>query len=122
MSLDSIKFRVAKIDFGGPSRPGFAAARMQPAVLSWIDDETNKLAQAAGAGYETRPAYATGGKGRGRGVVVTGTFESILDNARNQTLMRVLGGGRGLVKYVSKAGRESWITQKQYDNYTRRRG
>lgn len=93
MSLDSIRLRVEKLDFGGPSRPGFREVRTMPAVLAWIDSETGRIARNAGDGYGARSAYATGGKGRGRGVVITETFKGILDNARNQTLMRALGGG-----------------------------
>ena len=93
MSLDSIKFRVKKLDFGGPSRPGFREVRTLPAVLAWVDGEADRIARTAGGGYGARPAQVTGGKGRARAVVVTETFEGILDNARNQTLLRALGGG-----------------------------
>lgn len=65
-------------------------------------------------GFIAHPAKATGGRVRGRAAVVTGTVEAMLHEAR----YHVLSGGEK-VRYVSKAGRVSYITQKQADNYNR---
>lgn len=80
--------------------------------------EAATLAGAAGAGYgaskgdRPHPWVA-------RAYVETKTDAAARDNARNNTLLRVLNGKAGLVKYTSREGRESWVTPAQRDNYMR---
>lgn len=68
--------------------------RTQPALLAELNARAEAIARAAGPGYETRPAAATGGRVRGRAAVITGTPAAVRDNAKNHTLMRALGAGR----------------------------
>jgi len=67
------------------------------------------------------PADVQAGKTRAHALVKTSDLESMRHNARTNALLRGIGGAAGLVEYTSKAGRTSWITQKQADNYSRRR-
>lgn len=72
----------------------FAAIRNAPGVLEDLQDRADRIAAAAGDGYESRPAEAgEGKKGRGRAAVLTGTAEARADNAHNQTLLRSLDSG-----------------------------
>lgn len=79
------------------SAKGFEEIRRSPAAVKLLESKVAAAAATAGPGYE---AYVYQGKpgstlGRAIGHVVTGDFPSILDNARNNTLMRVfdrLGG------------------------------
>lgn len=72
----------------------FAEIRNAPGVLDDLQDRADAIANAAGDGYESRPAEAgTGKKGRGRAAVVTGTADARVDNARNQTLLKSLDAG-----------------------------
>ena len=82
--------------------------------------EANTIAPRPAALYRT-DFDITGGRVRGRSAVFTGNLDAVIDNAKHKTLMRVFASKGGLVEYTSKAGRTSWITQKQYDNYTRNR-
>lgn len=77
-------------------KPGaFAAVRTAPGVLSELTARAERIAGAAGPGYEARAARSTGGRVRGRASVGTATFQAMRDNARNHTLLRALGSGRG---------------------------
>ena len=82
--------------------------------------EANTIAPRPGAIYRT-DFDITGGRVRGRAAVVTGNLDAVLDNAKHKTLMRVFASKGGLVEYTSKAGRTSFITKKQFENYTRNR-
>lgn len=101
-------------------RGAFADLRTIPAVMEHLHTEAEDMAARAGEGYETSIGV-TGGRVRGRAQVVTATPEAMRDNAQNHTLMRVLAGKSGLVEYVSRSGKRSWVTQKQRDNYMRNR-
>lgn len=94
--------------------------RTMDEVVDLIDDRADEMAAQAGHGYVAR-SNISGGRGRARAVVITGNLDAVRDNARNNTLVRVLGGRGALVRYVSKAGKVSWVTEKQRDNYMRSR-
>lgn len=72
----------------------FAELRTLPGVMKEIDETTKRMAQRAGKGYESKPAEATKGRVRGRGVVVA-TGDAVRDNTKNHTLARVLAQGGG---------------------------
>ena len=59
---------------------------------------------------------------RPRGKVYADAAHSTSVEAATGNLARSLSGQGGLVKYTSKSGRTSYITQAQYANYTRNRG
>lgn len=72
----------------------FAELRNEPGVLNDLQERAEAIADAAGEGYESRPAEAGEGKqGRGRAAVLTGTADARADNAKNQTLLRSLDAG-----------------------------
>ena len=100
----------------------FREIRTLPEAMAMIAEKGQEWASAAGDGYEASPARVTGGRGRGRVSVKAVTTSARRREARDHNLLRVFGGAGGLVKYKSKAGKESWITQAQHANYTRRRG
>lgn len=110
-----------RIDF---RQNGFAAIRTSRKVMGMLNDIANQVGSTANSSspgtFIVHPAERTGGRVRGRAAVVTGDFEAMASEARNHILVKALGG-KGLIKYTSKAGRVSYITQAQYDNYTRNR-
>lgn len=74
--------------------PAFSEIRNAPGVLDDLQERADAIANAAGEGYESRPAEAGEGKsGRGRAAVLTATAEARADNARSQTLLRSLDAG-----------------------------
>ena len=74
--------------------PAFAELRNAPGVLDDLQERADAIANAAGEGYESRPAEAGKGKrGRGRAAVLTADFNAVRDNAKNQTLLRSLDAG-----------------------------
>lgn len=102
------------------SRGAFRDVRTLPKVLEHLTETAEEWAEKAGPGY-VADSHITGGRGRARASVRTGDLDSAIDNARNNTLMRILAGKAGLVEYVSKSGKKSYVTQKQADNYRRNR-
>lgn len=75
-------------------RAGFPELRNEPGVLEDLQTRADAIADAAGDGYESRPAEpGEGKKGRARAAVLTGTAEARVDNARNQTLLRSIDAG-----------------------------
>lgn len=76
-------------------RGAFADLRTQPDLLDELDGHAERIAAVAGKGYEATPARTTGGRVRGRAVVLTATPRAMVDNAKNHTLMRALGRGNG---------------------------
>lgn len=70
---------------------GFRELRLEPEVIADLGDRAERIADASGAGYE---ASTFEGKNRGRASVITGDFDAIRDNAKNQTLLRSLDAGR----------------------------
>lgn len=94
-------------------------------ISAILTDEAKALADRAnsfGAGhFEMQEAKFRPGRrraGRARAWVRTGDLKAIKAEAEQHVLLKALGGG-GRVQYTSKAGRVSYITQAQYDNYTR---
>jgi len=74
---------------------GFREIRTSERVLRELDERAQRIAEDAGAGFEAQTPEITGGRGRGRVAVVTTTIDAALDQARNHTLERALGAGRG---------------------------
>lgn len=72
----------------------FAEIRNAPGVLDDLQNRADAIANAAGEGYESRPAEAGKGRnGRGRAAIITADFDAVRDNAKNQTLLRSLDSG-----------------------------
>jgi hypothetical protein len=76
---------------------GFEAIRRSPAAVALLESKVDAAASAAGPGYvgSVVQGVGRGTLGRAIGTVYTDTFKAILDNSRNQTLLRVfdrLGG------------------------------
>ncbi|MDQ5863061.1 MAG: hypothetical protein M3536_12445 [Actinomycetota bacterium] len=87
MARPKFKFRMA----------GFEEIRRGPEAVALLSRIVNDTASAAGDGYVGRVDQAPGKKTLGRAVgrVVTGNIEAMLDNRRNNTLVRTfdrLGG------------------------------
>lgn len=81
MSVDKIKWNIE----------GFKALRKSPEVMSDLIARGNKVADAAGPGFEISPVT---GKNRGRVSVRTATAEAREDNARSNSLVRAIDAGR----------------------------
>ena len=73
---------------------GFVELRKEPGVLADLDERAHDIARAAN---RSSPGYIPSsqiGKRRSRASVITGDAESMIDNAKNQTLLRSLDSGR----------------------------
>jgi hypothetical protein len=70
---------------------GFEAIRRAPAAVSLLQSKVDVAASAAGPGYvgSVVQGVGRGTLGRAIGTVYTADFKAILDNARNNTLIRV---------------------------------
>lgn len=81
MGKSKIKLRMA----------GFEEIRRGPEAVALLSRLVQGAADAAGPGYVARVDQPPGGRTLGRAVgrVVTGDFDSILDNYRKNTLVRV---------------------------------
>ncbi len=77
------------------NRGAFAELRTLPAVMNELGGYADRIASAAGDGYEATTPAVTGGRVRGRAAVVATTAKANRDNAKNHTLLRALGQGRG---------------------------
>lgn len=73
---------------------GFKAVRTDPNVLANLQARASRIASAAGVGFAT-DSEITGGRGRARAVVYTGTFEAKKAEAVDQSLTRAIDAGRG---------------------------
>mgnify|MGYP003475441546 CR=1 FL=1 len=73
----------------------FREVRTSQKVLAELEKRADRIAAAAGSGYEAGDAYVTGGRGRGRTSVYPTTFKTRRDNARRQTLLKSLDAGKG---------------------------
>lgn len=60
-------------------------------VSALLDEHASRIAAAAGDGFRHRPAKP--GRTRARAVVGTTDLESLEKNARENTLLKALGGG-----------------------------
>lgn len=70
---------------------GYRELLTSAAVLAEVRARAEKIAEAAGDGYEMRSSEP---RRRARAAVVTTTAKAMRDNATNQTLLRALGAGR----------------------------
>ena len=70
----------------------FRQIRLEPKVAADVHDRAERIASAAGDGYEAFPTQSP--RNRARAAVVTTSMKAIRDNARNQTLLRNLDAGR----------------------------
>lgn len=102
-------------------RGAFRDLRTMPEVMAELASKGQELATLAGDGYEASSPRATGGRGRGRVSVATATEEARRRESLDHNLLRALGGMTGLREYTSRAGKTSWITQAQHDNYSRKK-
>lgn len=71
---------------------GFSDLRKRPEVVSLVDSECARIADAAGRGFEWKSSM---GDDRYRGIVFTDTPRAKAVNQRDNTLLKVLGGGGG---------------------------
>jgi hypothetical protein len=74
------------------NRDAFRQVRLLPEVAADVHGRAERIAVAAGDGYEAFPTQAP--RSRARAAVVTTSFRAIRENARNQTLLRHLDAGR----------------------------
>ena len=70
----------------------FRQIRLEPKVAADVHDRAERVAAAAGGGYEAFPTANP--RNRARAAVVTTSRRAMLDNARNQTLLRSLQAGK----------------------------
>ena len=74
---------------------GFYDLRSEPGIVKDLEARAEAIASAAGDGYEVGSRQGQIVKqGRWRASVVTGDFDAILDNARNNTLLKSLDAGK----------------------------
>lgn len=71
---------------------GFRDLRTSDGVMERLDHEAERIAAAAGDGFEAKPPEVTGGRVRGRAAVVTATPQARVAEATNHNLLRALGG------------------------------
>lgn len=76
-------------------RGAFRELRTLPGVLADLAERGERIASAAGDGYESSGARVTGGKGRGRVSVRTATTSARRREARDHALLKALNAGRG---------------------------
>lgn len=69
---------------------GFAAIRTSGEAMGLLNQHAQRIAAAAGEGFEAKPAQATGGRIRGRAAVVTTTYEAMRRQAKDHVLERSL--------------------------------
>lgn len=71
---------------------GFRALRTDPAMMGLVESEAAAIAERAGAGFEYDKVKKTRGRVRAHTQVRTATPEAIDRNAKENTLLRALGG------------------------------
>lgn len=72
----------------------FNIIRRDPALVRQVDDEAERLSERAGRGFDWKASIRTGKKGqRYRAIVFTDTPRAMVVNARDNTLLKALGGG-----------------------------
>lgn len=64
-------------------------------VMDVLEERGQRIAAAAGPGYESSGARVTGGRGRGRVSVKTATTSARRRESREHNLLRALNAGRG---------------------------
>ena len=70
----------------------FREIRLLPEVDRDMQDRAERVASAAGAGYEAK--RTDNPRNRARAAVVTTSYRAIRENARNNTLLRSLQAGK----------------------------
>lgn len=89
-----------------PFHKGFEQLRRSPPVQREVEHHAERIAAASGRGYEWgarqgekgpapawNPRRGSGYQGRYRAIVYPATRQAVRDNARNNTLVKHLGGG-----------------------------
>ena len=74
------------------NRGAFREIRLLPEVAADVHDRAERVAAAAGEGFDAFPTQAP--RNRARAAVVTTSMKAIRQNARDNTLLRALGAGR----------------------------
>ena len=74
------------------NRNAFREIRLLPEVAADVHDRAERVAAAAGEGFDAFPTQAP--RNRARAAVVTTSMKAIRQNARNNTLLRALDAGR----------------------------
>lgn len=74
------------------NRDAFRQIRLLPEVAADVHRRAERVAAAAGDGYEAFPTQAP--RNRARAAVVTTSMKAIRQNARQNTLLRALDAGR----------------------------
>lgn len=100
---------------------GFETLRRNAAAEARVQEEIDRIMTATGgeeAGYASSvfQGQGKGTLGRVIGTVWTKDFRAILDNSRNQTLLRALAGD-ALVVYTRRDGSTRLATRAQADNW-----
>lgn len=72
----------------------FRELRLEPGVIADLGERADAIEAAARESGYAYEASTFEGKNRGRASVITADYGAIRDNARNQTLLRVLDAGR----------------------------
>lgn len=83
-----LKFNVKRVKL---DISGFDELRKDPNLVADINARAQRIANAAGAGYEVSPRT---GKKRHRASVITESYEAANDNAENNTLLKAMDAGR----------------------------
>lgn len=91
-----------------PRVQGFEEIRRSPKVAAEIDQLADSIAMRAGRGYESSSRQGQKGpspswnvsrhkgyQGRYRAIVFADTFRAMRDNAKNNTLVKLIGGPGG---------------------------
>lgn len=73
---------------------GFKELRLEQGVLDDLDERAHAIARAANQSSSGYIPSSQLGKRRARASVITGNVDSMIDNAKNQTLLRSLDSGR----------------------------
>lgn len=69
----------------------FEEIRRLPKVEAMLGDAARRVAAGCGPGYDV---HVEQGRTRARAAVVTATVPAMIDNSRNQTLLKNLGNAR----------------------------
>lgn len=78
-----------RIDWKGYK--GFKQLRNDPAIVADIAGRAQKIANAAGSGFESSSQT---GRNRARASVITGDYKARKDQAEDNALMRAIDAGR----------------------------
>lgn len=74
---------------------GFRELRTLDGVMADLAARGERIARAAGPGYESSGARVTGGRGRGRVSVKTATTTARRNESKTHNLLRALNAGKG---------------------------